>query len=323
MKPRTLTWMAGTVAMAVALGTAGCSSQGGREDDGGKDLDLKIAMVTHAQSGDTFWDIVRKGADDAADNYGVKLEYSNDVDIDKQATLVQNAIDRKVDGIALSVPNPDALHPVIAEAVDAGIPVVALNAGVDDWQDSGALAFFGQDESVSGEAAGGRLKEEKAGKVLCVLHAQGQVQLESRCDGVESGFGDDYEKLYVKGEDMPSVQSTIEAKLREDKSITHVMTLGAPIALTAVKAVEDAGTEAKVTTFDLNGDLVDAIKAGDVEWAIDQQPYLQGFHSVTELILYNSNGTVIGGGETVLTGPSFVDKDNAAEVEKHAKDGTR
>lgn len=325
-KSRAFKWRLAAVVAAVALGAAACSSEGGRETDeqsATDDVDMTIAMITHAPSGDTFWDIIRKGAEDAADNYGVDFEYSNSIEISEQATLIQNAVDRGVDGIAVSNPNPDALNPAIQEAIDAGIPVVEFNAGVDNWQDSGALMFFGQNETVSGQAAGERLKTEGAGKVLCVLQAQGQVQLEARCDGVIAGFGGDTEKLYVDGEDMTSVQSTLEAKLREDPSITHVMTLGAPIAMTAIQSVDAAGSEAQVATFDLNGEVVGAIQDGGLLWAIDQQPYLQGFHSVNGLVLYATNGNTLGGGEAVLTGPSFVDPTNVDAVAEYAERGTR
>lgn len=310
---------------AATLAVTACSSQGGRQESGAvsEDLDMSVAMITHAPSGDTFWDIIRKGAEDAADKHGIDFEYSNAIDVGKQAVLIQNAIDRKVDGIAISVPNPDALHPGIQKAVDAGIPVVTFNAGVDSWQDSGALMFFGQDESFSGEAAGERLKKEGAEKVLCVLQAQGQVQLEARCDGVAEGFGGKTEKLYVKGEDMTSVQSTLEAKLRQDSEITNVVTLGAPIALAAAQSIESAGSSAKLATFDTNAELVKALEDGRVEWAIDQQPYLQGYESVDTLVLYTTNGNVLGGGEAVLTGPSFIDKSNVEEVAEYAARGTR
>ena len=130
--------------------------------------------------------------------------------------------------------------------------------------------------------------------------------------------------LYVNGTDMPSVKSTITAKLSQDKSIDEVVTLGAPIALTAVQAVSEAGSKAKVATFDLNKDLVSAIEKGTIEFAVDQQPYLQGYLAVDSLWLYKNNGNFSGGGEQpVLTGPAFVDKSNVEAVAAFAAKGTR
>jgi simple sugar transport system substrate-binding protein len=123
---------------------------------------------------------------------------------------------------------------------------------------------------------------------------------------------------------MPSVKSTITAKLKQDSSIDQVVTLGAPFALTALQSAADAGSDAKVATFDLNKDLVNSVKDGDIEFAVDQQPYLQGYLAVDSLWLYKNNGNFSGGGEQpVLTGPAFVDKSNVDTVEKFAAQGTR
>src|SRR5207245_2105122 len=153
---------------------------------------------------------------------------------------------------------------------------------------------------------------------LCVVQEQGHVALEARCAGVKQGLsGGQTENLYVTGTNMPSVKSTIAAKLQSDSSIDSVITLGAPFALTAVQSVKDASSKAKVYTFDTNAELVNAVKSGDVQWAIDQQPYLQGYLAVDSLWLYLNNGDTIGGGKTVLTGPSFITKDNIEAIAQY------
>ncbi|GAB2919860.1 MULTISPECIES: sugar ABC transporter substrate-binding protein [Streptomyces] len=322
------------VAAASAMFIAGCSSSsGGKEaEEGGADASagkantprMTVALVTHAGQGDTFWDIVRKGAQTAADKDNVKLVYSNDPNAANQANLVQNAIDQKVDGIAVTLAKPDAMKDVIAKAEKAGIPVVGLNSGMDVWKEQGLLSFFGQDETVSGEAFGKKLNETGAKHAVCVIHEQGNVSLEARCAGVKKTFKGKTENLYVNGTDMPSVKSTITAKLKQDSSIDEVVTLGAPIALTSVQSVDDASSKAKVATFDLNKELTDAIKAGDIEFAVDQQPYLQGYLAIDSLWLYKNNGNYSGGGEQpVLTGPAFVDKANVDTIAKYAAKGTR
>ncbi len=174
---------------------------------------------------------------------------------------MQNAIDQKVDGIAVTLAKPDALKDVIAKAEKAGIPVVGLNSGLSDWKDLGLLEFFGQDESVAGEAFGKKLNEVGAKNAVCVVHEQGNVGLTQRCDGVKKTFEGETQILNVNGTDMPSVKSTITAKLKQDSSIDYVVTLGAPFAPTAVQSVEEVGSEAKVATFDLNKELTGAVKA--------------------------------------------------------------
>jgi simple sugar transport system substrate-binding protein len=282
-----------------------------------------VAMVTHGPPGDTFWDLIRKGAETAAKKDNIDLKYSAELQGPDQANLVQNAIDSKVAAIAVTLARPEAIKPALQRAISAGIPVVALNAGIDDWKAAGAKAYFGQDEQISGEAAGKRLAAEGAKKVICVIQDQGNVALESRCAGVKAGFGGAVENLNVNGTDMPSVQSTITAKLQQDPSVDYIVTLGAPIALTAVQSAANAGSTAKIATFDTNAELVDAIKARKVQWAVDQQPFLQGYLAIDSLWLYLNNGNVIGGGQPTLTGPAFIDESNIDAVATFAKNGTR
>ena len=209
---------------------------------------------------------------------------------------MQTAIDSGVQGIALTLAKPDAMRAAVAAAEAKGIPVVAFNAGGDAWQQMGVKEFFGQDEFIAGQAAGDRLKQDGAKKVLCVIQEQGHVATRiplRRCEGTFPAT----ENLNVNGKDMPSVESTITAKLQQDPSVDYVVALGAPFALTAVQSVKNAGSNAKVGTFDTNAALVDAIQDGGVQWAVDQQPFLQGYLSIDSLWLYMNNGNVIGGGK--------------------------
>ena len=316
----------------LALIATACSSTGGKQEEAaapgaaaGKATtpEMTFAMVTHAGPGQTFWDIERKGGQAAAAKDNVKLQYSSDPDAPKQATLIQSAIDAKVDGIAVTLPDAPAIGPAVQKAVDAGIPVVAFNAGIGDYQKYGALSFFGSDESVAGEAAGKRASDDGHKHVLCVIHAQGQVQLEARCDGVDKTFTGQYTKIYVNGTDLPSVRSTIAAKLAQDRSIDFMVALDAPISLTAIDAVKEAGSSVKIGTFDFNPQIPPKITSGELQWAIDQQPWLQGYLAIDSLWLYKTNGNVLGGGQPTLTGPFLVDKSNVDQVAQFAEAGTR
>jgi simple sugar transport system substrate-binding protein len=322
------------VALVVGLvvAAAGCSKSGGKKAEqntagvsAGKASTphLTIAMVTHAAPGDTFWDIIRKGAQAAAAKDNVTLKYSSDPSSGNQANLIQSAIDSKVDGIAVTLPDPPALEPAVKKAIAAGIPVVAFNAGIGAYAASGALSYFGSDESLAGQTGGKRAADEGYKHVLCVVQFQGQVQLEARCDGVKSTFTGSYDKIYVNGSDLPSVRTTIAAKLKQDPSIDFIVTLGAPIALNAIDAIKDAGSKAKLGTFDFNPQIPPKIQSGDLQWAIDQQPYLQGYEAVDSLWLYKANGNILGGGKPTLTGPFLVDKKNIDFVGKFAAGGTR
>ncbi|MDV6012587.1 substrate-binding domain-containing protein [Haloechinothrix sp. LS1_15] len=314
-----------TLAGALALATA-CSEEGGRQAQE-VDVDtpeLEIAMITHGVDGDTFFDIVRAGAEAAAEKSNINLQYYNHEEVREQANLVDNMIDQGVDGIALTLATPDGLNDVVQRANEAGIPVVGFNSGIDHWADMGVLQYFGTDEELAGTALGERLSETDAESVLCVIQEQGHVALETRCAAVAEAFDGQTERQYVDGSSMPSVQSSLQGKLQEDPDIDYVVTLGAPFAMTALDSVDAAGSDATVATFDLNAEAADAIKEGDIEFAVDQQPYLQGYLAINSFWLYAHNGNFSGGGEEpVLTGPAFVDADNIDEIADYAAEGTR
>jgi simple sugar transport system substrate-binding protein len=318
----------------LVLVLAACSSTGGkRAAEQVQDVvaghastpHYTIAMITHAGPGQSFWDTERYGGVAAATKDNFTLRYSSDPDPTKQATLIQDAINSRVNGIAVTDPNPGALCPTIAKARAAGIPVTMFNAGSGNWQQCGAMEYFGQDETIAGVAAGKRLASAGKKNVLCVLHAQGQVQLEDRCAGVKQGLGSEgtMTKLYVNGESPSDELSTMTAALTKDKTVDAVITLDAQVALNALQAMQAAHSSAKLYTFDTSAQSIAKIKSGAIQWAVDQQPYLQGYESVDSLWLYLTNGNVLGGGQVVLTGPSFVDASNVAAVAKYAARGTR
>ncbi|WP_433824914.1 substrate-binding domain-containing protein [Actinoplanes sp. CA-015351] len=312
------------VAFAAVLLVAGCSS-GGREESGNapkQSSGYTIAFVTHETPGDTFWDKVRAGAEQAATDTGVDLKYSNDPDAGKQATLIQQAVDSKVQGIATTLVTPDALAGSVKAATGAGIPVVGLNAGIDQYKSLGALMYFGSDETLAGESIGERLATAGAKHPICVIHQQGSVSLEARCAGVRSKVAGT-ENLQVNGADDAAVTTALQAKLAQDKSIDYIVTLGAPVALDAIQATTQAASSAKLVTFDLNKETAQAVKDGKIVFAVDQQPYAQGYMAVTSLYLYLKNGNDLGGGGPVLTGPSFVDAANIDTILPFTEKNTR
>jgi simple sugar transport system substrate-binding protein len=282
---------------------------------------LTIAMITHETPGDTYWDIIRAGAKAAEAHLGITLKYSSDPDFTKQATLVQNAIDSKVDGIAMTAAGPSALEAVVKAANTAGVPVVMFDSGIEDWQRMGAMMYFGSDEYIAGQALGKRIASEGGKHALCVIHQEGSTALEARCKGVGEGLKSD--NMQVNGTDDASMNASIAAKLQQDPSIDWVVTMGAPVALVALQSIGTAASKAQVATFDLNLDAANAIKDGKIALAVDAQPYLQGYLAVESLWLFKTNGNVIGGGLSTLTGPAMVDKSNIGVILPFAQNHTR
>jgi simple sugar transport system substrate-binding protein len=280
-------------------------------------------MITHSGDGDTFWDIVQSGAKQAAVKDNINFLYSHNAEAQQQAQLVDAAVDKKVDGIIVTLAKPDAMKAAVARAEKAGIPVITVNSGSEESKAFGALTHIGQDETIAGEAVGDELNKRGKNKALCVLHEQGNVGHEQRCAGIKKTFHGTVQNLYVQGTSMPDVQASIGAKLQADTSIDSVVTLGAPFADTAVKAKQDAGSKAEIDTFDLNEKVAAELKDGTLGFAVDQQPYLQGYEAVDLLWLYKYNADELGGGQPVLTGPQIITKDQAGALQEYAKRGTR
>ncbi|KQY58727.1 sugar ABC transporter substrate-binding protein [Aeromicrobium sp. Root495] len=314
--------LTGAIVVAGTL-LAACSGTGKEDATESNSQDLTYAVITHSGPGDAFWDRVKSGAEKAGKDYGVKVEYSADPDPAKQSQLIDGAVADKVDGIVVSMANPDGLESSIKKAVAAGVPVVTINSGVDQFKAFGAITHIGQSEGIAGEAVGERLKSEGQKNAICVIQEAGNVGLEERCKAAAKTFGGTMTNLQVDGTDDNAVQATITSKLQAEKDIDTVLTLGGQYAIDAVAAVKESGSSAKVATFDLSEDVVKDIQAGSILFAVDQQPYVQGFVGVTTLYLKSINGNDLGGGQPVNSGPAFVTKDNADAVLKYAANGTR
>jgi simple sugar transport system substrate-binding protein len=320
------------VFMVLIVGAlAGC---GGGDDNGGgsakDDVDLTqkkdvtIAVITHGE-GDSFWAVVKKGAEQAGKDLGVTVKYSDSQNNpEQQAQLIESAVTEGVDGIAVSAPDPDAIRDSVKTATDSGIPVITINSGAEESASIGAITHVGQTETIAGEGAGAKLKEAGVTKLICVIHEQGNIGLNQRCDGAKKGFGGDVENVQVTGvKDVSTTLTEIQSKLEGDDSIDGVLTLNPDIAMAARDAIAGANSEAKLATFDLSGDVIQAIEDGEIQFAVDQQQYLQGYLPVVFLTLNKTNLNTVGGGRAVLTGPGFVEKSNAAKVKELAEAGTR
>jgi simple sugar transport system substrate-binding protein len=305
-------------------GNSGTSSGGGSQVNQTQGSGLTIAMVTHSDEG-SFWSVVKKGAQQAAQDEGVKLVWSpSNNDPQKEAQLIDAAVSQKVDGLAVSVPNASAIRGALSKAKAAGIPIVTLNSGAEDFKELGAITHVGQTEKIAGVAAGQKLKAAGVKKVLCVIHEQNNIGLQQRCDGVKQGFGGTVTNLQVKGTaDIATTQTEVRSKLQADKSFDGVIALNPDIATAVKTAINGASSDAKLATFDLSPSVLKDISAGNVLFAVDQQQYLHGYLPVVFLKLFRQNANTVGGGQPVLTGPGFVEKSNVSTVEKLAEAGTR
>lgn len=331
-RPRTGRTLTAVLACSALL-LGACSSQGGAKAAGDAAAAPAagncanpagtIAVVSHGKQGDLFWDIVKKGAEDGGAAQCMKVTYQGSGNPNEQSQAIDNAVAQKVAGLVVSMANPDGLKTAVKAAVAAGIPVITINSGADRSAEFGAIEHLGQSENAAGAGAGGKLKQAGVTNLLCVIHEAGNIGLEDRCAGAAKALGAKATNLQVDVSNLAEAQSTMTSTLQADPSINGILTLNNGVGAAAVAAVSSAGSKAQIATFDVDANVVKNVQAGKILFAVDQQPYLQGYLPIVFLALYKNNGNTVGGGMPVLTGPGYVTKDNADAVAQYAARGTR
>ena len=292
--------------------------------------EMRIVAVTHGQSADPFWSVVANGIKDAAADLGVRVEYQAPTSFDmvRMSQLIDAAVASRPAGLLVSVPDADALRGAIGKATAAHIPVISINSGADAWQQLQLLAHIGQTEYEAGRAGGEQLAKAGAGKVLCINHEVGNAALDERCRGLNDALraaGGATTVLAVNLADPDDAQQRIANALKGDNQINGILTLGPSGAAPTLAALRAAGQLGKIKfgTFDLAADVLKALQNRELLFAIDQQPYLQGYLGVTLLVKYLETGAVAGGQQVIRTGPGFVTPDNAAQVAQMIERGVR
>lgn len=292
--------------------------------------DIRIVIVSHGQASDPFWSVVKNGVEQAGADMGVTVEYQapQTFDMVAMSQLIDAAVASDPDGLVVSVPDADALGDSIRAAVSADIPVVSMNSGSDVAKELGILAHVGQTEYEAGLGGGELMAAEGVTKGLCINQEVGNVALDLRCQGFTDAIeaaGGSVEILAVDLADPTDSQQRIDAALTADPDVDGVLALGPTGAAPALAALTDLGVlgdSVKLATFDLSPEVLEAIRDGDVLFAIDQQQYLQGYLPIVLLTLYNTNLNTIAN-DVVMTGPGFVTQDTAAQVIELSAAGTR
>jgi simple sugar transport system substrate-binding protein len=329
--------------LLVAACSSGSSSSGGNasaQTGSSASCPYTFAVITHGDNG-SFWSVVYKGAKDAAKDYGCKLSevYGSqqqgqaEPDDNAENAQIQDAINAHVSGIAISDHNPSVMNATIQKAEAAGIPVVMLNAGCDptDLGATAAITCIGQPEQVAGQRAGAVFKNDGSTNVLCVIHQSGQNLLD-RCNGIAQALGltscstgaapahgPACTELILSTPNAASnpqqADQQVVSYLQAHTGVNAVMTLNNAIAGSLVTALGGkAGV--KIGTFDLNSQVVSDLQNGSLDFAIDQQQYLQGYLPIVSLYLYKKHeGNSVSPGNVLDTGPLVVNKSNVATVQ--------
>jgi simple sugar transport system substrate-binding protein len=283
---------------------------------------IDVIVVSHGQANDPFWSVAKNGVDSACKDMKIKCKYTapGTFDMVEMAKLIDNAVSQKPKGIVITLPDAAALGKSVKAAIAAGIPVVSMNSGSDDFAKLGISAHVGQTEFEAGVGGGQKMKAAGGKKALCVNHEVGNVALDRRCAGFKKGFGGSVEILGTSN-DPTEIQKAVAAKLG---GVDTILTLGAGLSgEAALKALKSAGKvgSIKLGTFDMSPGMLKAAAAGEVEFLIDQQQYLQGYLPIAIFAQYMRWGTMPAG--VVMTGPGFVTPDNASKVIKWAAQGYR
>ena len=285
---------------------------------------LRFVIVTHGAATDRFWSSVKEGAESAAKEAGVTVVYRAPptFDVEKMAALVQAAVKEAPDGLIVSIPNADALAPAIHAAVAAGIPVITINSGFDVSHSLGALLHVGQSEYEAGRVAGDAMRSLGGKKALCLNHELGNVALDLRCKGFIDGFAGSVEVVQVDP-DPQKAGKTIADRLSEDTEIDAILALSATSAgepaVEAAKALE--GRTVKVGTFDITDTMLNAVADGTASFAIDQQPFLQGYLPVQYLALLKRRGVIPVSNVSTRTAPRYHGGGEAAARAKRRRFG--
>ncbi len=325
-----------TIALLVAVACQATPSTSGGAAGGGPDGALvarntiKIEVVTHGQAIDGFWGVVRNGFKAGAADMRVAYTYNApaaESDMPAMSALIDAAVAKKPSGLVVSIPNAEALSPAIKKAVDAGIPVVSMNSGSDVFRELGIIAHVGQTEFQAGLGAGERFKAAGVKNGVCFNQEVGNQALTLRCNGFFMGLTGAETGTVLTGSisNPGDMQAKMAAALQADPTIDGILTLGPSVAEPALAAVAASGRAVHLATFDLSPAVLTAVKDGKMDFAIDQQQFIQGYLPIVILTTYVETRNLPTGDGTglVMTGPGFVTADNAADVIALAAKGLR
>ncbi|NDY93745.1 sugar ABC transporter substrate-binding protein [Ideonella livida] len=293
-------------------------------------------IVIGGKADDPFWSIVKRGAEAAGTvvkAQGGSVTWLGPQNYDNlgpdAAQLIRSAISQKPDAIVGPNWVPAAMDDAFREVVKAGIPLILYNAGGKAAADKlGARNYIGSDEYVAGVAGGARFAQAGVKSVLCVNTVPGAANLEARCKGVADGMskaGGSARQLPLPATSFgnpTAVAEAIKAALLRDASVQGVITISAGDANSAATAIAQAGSKVRLGTFDMDAATLDRIKKGSQLFAIDQQPYLQGFLAVSLLNAYVQYGLDVPT-SPILTGPGIVDATNIDATLAGVKAGAR
>ena len=289
---------------------------------------LRISVVTHGQAGNPFWVVVRNGIDAAARQVQASVSYQSPDTFNaaRMRALIEGEVVGRPDGLVVSIPSP-GVEAAIRAAVRAGIPVLSINSGSARYRRLGVLGHIGQRERRAGAAAGERLARAGVRRALCVNQEVLNVGLNARCRGFAEALhrvGGTVATLAVDVQDRAMTRRRL-AEAVSSRRIDGVLTLDTEGAEAALDALPPSGRarDVSLATFDVSPRVLEAVRGGRMEFAVDQQAYLQGYLPIVLLTQRIRYGLFAGEGELTPTGPKFVTRATAGRVLRLSERGIR
>jgi simple sugar transport system substrate-binding protein len=290
--------------------------------------DIKIAVVTHGQSADAYWGVVKKGVDDAAQLMGVDVSYQAPptTDMVAMSRMIDAAVTQKVQGLVVSIPDATALEKSVKAAADAGIPVIVIDSGEPEVERLGLKLYIGTTNYFEqGRLAGKRLVAAGVTNGVCANHEPGNLVNESACDGFKKGV----EEAGAKADrveislDPTDTGARILAYLSAHPETNGIFAVGAPAAANIVAALRGKGVvdKYKIGHFDVNADTLKALQSGETLFSFDAQQYLMGFLPVVLLTLHAKYGVLPT--KNIYTGPSPLSPTDVEQITVLSKKGIR
>jgi len=282
----------------------------------------RFVLISHAPDSDSWWNTIKNAIKIAGDQMNVTVEYRNPPggDLADMGRIVQQAAASNPDGIIVTIADFDVLSGPVRDAVDRGIPVITINSGTPEQSEKlGALMHIGQPEYAAGFGAGKKAKAAGVTSFLCVNHYITNPASVERCQGYADALGVELGSQMIDSQQDPSeIKNRVIAYLRANPDTNGILTLGPTSAHPTLAALDESGRAGDIHfgTFDLSSEIAKAIKADVIAFAIDQQPYLQGYLPVVILTNLVRYGVLPSG--NINSGPGFVVKNNIALVEKYA-----
>jgi simple sugar transport system substrate-binding protein len=310
----------------------------------------KFVLVSHAPDSDSWWNTIKNAIKHAGDDFNVKVDYRNppNGDLADMARLIEQSAARNYDGVIASIADFDVLHKPMALVTAKKIPLITINSGTHTQSEElKALMHVGQPEYEAGRGAGEKAKADGISSFLCVNHYATNPSSFERCRGFADAIGADFKTSTLDaGEDPTTIESRVSAYLRNNPDTQAILALGPTSAHPSLKVLQKMGLKGKMwfATFDLSEEIAQSIKDGSARFAIDQQPYLQGYVPVAVMAImkqdktadlakvrdtllahpkFNARLAEYGltpsyGTRHIGSGPGFVTRDNISKVEKYA-----